>query len=314
MKKFAMLGKWHVHAEEYARQINALPGCCIAKVWDENEATAKAWAETLHCESAGLDEILTDPEIEGVLICTATSEHAPLMLKVAASGKAMFTEKVLTIRSEDAFAVRKAVLDHYIRFTISFTHLSEPTVQYALAAAKAGRLGDIHYARLRNVHNGALSNWLPPHFYDAAVCGGGAMIDLGAHPMYLLTDLLGLPQNVRSSFTHVTGKAVEDNAVSVLEYENGALAVSETGFVSTDYPYTFEIGGTKGTLIIRGKDLSICCEDTNHAWVQVQELPAALPAPLAQWALADCPEDIPANIGIDAAVRLTQVMEMAYQQ
>ena len=34
MRNYAMLGKWHVHAEQYANEINRLEGCRIAKVWD----------------------------------------------------------------------------------------------------------------------------------------------------------------------------------------------------------------------------------------------------------------------------------------
>ena len=37
MKYFAMLGKWHVHAEEYANGLNGVPGCKVKKVWDPDD-------------------------------------------------------------------------------------------------------------------------------------------------------------------------------------------------------------------------------------------------------------------------------------
>lgn len=49
-------------------------------------------------------------------------------------------------------------------------------------------------------------------------------------------------------FTQVMGKGVEDNAVSVIEFANGAIGVSETGFVSQDNLYTLEISGTRALL------------------------------------------------------------------
>lgn len=314
MKQFAMLGKWHVHAPGYAKEVNSLPDCRVTKVWDPDEEAAKAWAQELECESASLEAILADPDIEGVVICEATNAHAPLFVKACAAGKAVFTEKVLALTNAEAEEMKKAVIDNGTRFAISFPHFTRPSVQFAFETAKSGKLGEINYARVRNVHNGATGNWLPPHFYDPVACGGGAMIDLGAHPMYLLCELLGLPKTVRSSFTHVTGKAVEDNAVSVLEYENGALGVSETGFVSTRYPYVIEIGGTLGTLIVHGDEVSYCCEETGNAWVKVEKLPEALPSPLKCWAMAEKQEDISPLYGIDAAVRLTQVMVMAYAE
>lgn len=314
MKNFAMLGKWHVHAPGYANEINAIPGCRISKVWDPDEEQANAWAQQLGCETASVEDILGDPSIEGVIVCCATNEHGPLLVRACQSGKAVFTEKVLTLSVKEAGEVREAVKANGTRFAISFPHFSERGTQFAVNAVRSGKLGTINYARVRKAHNGSLGDWLPPHFYDPVACGGGAMIDLGAHPMYLLCALLGEPVNVQSTFTQMSGRGVEDNAVSLLEFANGAIGVSETGFMSVHYPFTIELGGTEGSLLMRDQHVSWCCADTGNQWVDVQDLPEALPSPLVQWATAEKPEDISPDFGIDAAVRLTRVMEAAYQK
>ena len=141
MKQFAMLGRWHVHADGYANEINAMPDCRISKVWDPDENKARSWAEKLGCETASVDEILADPAIEGVIICCATNEHTDLLLRACASGKAVFTEKVLTLDSKDAEAVRKAVVENNTRFAISFPHFSETGTQFAVEAARSGEAG-----------------------------------------------------------------------------------------------------------------------------------------------------------------------------
>ena len=313
MKNFAMLGRWHVHANGYANEINRTPGCKVVKVWDADGANAADWAAKLGCKAASVQEILTDPTIDGVVICAATNEHGPLLVRACDSGKAVFTEKVLTLRPREAEEVKAAVLRNKTRFAISFPHMSESGVIFALEAAHSGKLGEINYARVRKAHNGATADWLPPHFYDPIACGGGAMIDLGAHPMYLLCEILqDEPVQVQSSFTNITGHAVEDNAVSLLTFSNGAIGVSETGFVSSGYPFTIEIGGTKGSLLLRDNHVEWCSEETGGKWVAA-ELPGALPSPLVQWATAETAADIPARIGIEPAVRLTRVMEAAYR-
>ncbi|MBR6571704.1 MAG: Gfo/Idh/MocA family oxidoreductase [Clostridia bacterium] len=314
MKNFAILGKWHVHATDYAGQLNALPGCRISKVWDEDEGTVKAWAEHLGCEAASVDDILNDPSIEGVIICNATNEHGEMLIRACESGKAVFTEKVLTLTSSEADAVYEAVKANNTRFAISFPHFSETGTQFAINAARSGKLGTLNYARVRKAHNGSLGDWLPPHFYDPVACGGGAMIDLGAHPMYLLCALLGEPVSVKSTFTQISGRGVEDNAVSLLEFENGAIGVSETGFMSVNYPFTIELGGTEGALLMRNQKVSWCCAETGGKWVDADDLPEEAPSPLAQWAFAEKPEDISPDFGIEVAVRLTRVMEAAYKQ
>ena len=316
MRKYAMLGKWHVHAPQYADEINRLEGCCVARVWDPDAEVARAWAEELGrgCVASTVEEILNDPEIEGVVVGNATNEHDEYMVRVCESGKALFTEKVLTLSVEGAMKVREAVRKHRTRFGISFPHLSEPPVRFVLDTAKAGKLGKINYARFRKAHNGATANWLPPHFYDPVACGGGAMIDLGAHPMYLLCELYGkLPVRVQSSFTQMLHKGVEDNAVSLLTFDDGAIGVSETGFVSFGYPLIFEVGGMEGTIIMQGGEVKYCCPETGNEWVAA-ELPQPQPSPLEQWAMAKNQEELPASFGIDAAVRLTQVMALAYER
>ena len=56
----------------------------------------------------------------------------------------------------------------------------------------------------------------------------------------------------RSQFTQVTHRGVEDNAVSVLEFEGGAIGVSETGFVTSGNGYFLELSGTQGSLHVFG--------------------------------------------------------------
>ena len=139
------------------------------------------------------------------------------------------------------------------------------------------------------------------------------MIDLGAHPMYLICAILqDTPVEVQSAFTEMTGHGVEDNAVSLLRFESGAIGVSETSFVSCKYPFTIELGGTEGSLLQRNQEVSYACAETDYNWVNAETLPDRLPSPLVQWALAEKAEDIPAIFNIDAALRLTKVMEMAY--
>lgn len=313
MRNYAMLGMWHVHAEQYAKEINALPGCRIAKVWDPDADVAAAWAQKLGGVPASLEDILADTSIEGVVVASATNEHPDLIIRSCNAGKAVFTEKVLALRNEDAEAMAAAVKANGTRFGISFPHLSDPAIIFALDAAKSGKLGKLNYARFRKAHNGSTGDWLPAHFYDPVACGGGAMIDLGAHPMYMLCEVMGGdPVRVQSSFTEMTGRGVEDNAVSLLTFADGAIGVSETSFVSKAYPLTFEIGGTEGTLICRDGKVSWCCPQTEGKWQDVENLPARQPSPLQQWAQATSADEIPASFGIDAAVRLTRTMVAAY--
>ena len=218
---------------------------------------------------------------------------------------------MLALTLKEAEAIREAVQANGTRFAISFPHLSEPWTCFALDTARSGKLGKLNYVRVRKAHNGATGNWLPPHFYDKAQCGGGAMMDLGAHPMYTLYWLLGEPKTITSTFTEVTHRGVEDNAVSVIEFANGAIGVSETGFVSECNPYTLEISGTDGALMIHGESAQWGGKATGGKWVDL-ELPEKMQLPVDQWVDA-VTNGTPSPFTIDEAVMLTRLMDGAYK-
>ena len=242
-------------------------------------------------------------------VTSETSLHPDLLIKAAEAGKHIFTEKVLCFTSADAQRIRRAVAESGVRFCISFPWRCKAEYLYTKQVVDSGLLGQITYARVRNAHDGASAGWLPDTFYDPVSCGGGAMMDLGAHPMYLLLDLFGTPEAVTSFFTSVCGKRVEDNAVSILEY-GGMIASSETGFVSANCPFTLEISGTKGCLIWGGAAGKLML-DTGEGMTQ-PALGAPLKEPVDQWADAILYGG-EIRFGIDDAVELTRLMEKAYE-
>jgi predicted dehydrogenase len=81
-------------------------------------------------------------------------------------------------------------------------------------------------------------------FYDPADAVGGALSDLGCHPVYLTQLFLGArPATVSATYASFTKRQVEDQAVVTLGYPGGAIGVIETGFLSRD-PFTIKMRGT----------------------------------------------------------------------
>jgi predicted dehydrogenase len=310
----ALIGTWHVHAEGYVKELCEDSRCKLTAVWDEDIEKAKVFAEkfgSTYCED--LDDMLNKEPIDGVIICSPTSEHEPLIIKAVSAGKHVFTEKVLSITLEEAKRIQSAVHESGIKFVISYPHKCRPELMVAKELVSTGFFGKITYARVRNSHNGSIADWLPSHFYDKNQCGGGAMIDLGAHPMYTLLWLLGKPVSVTSTFTSVTGREVEDNAVSVMTFADGAIGVSETGFVSNYNNYNLEINGVGGALRIINQDVEIISKATDNKWEPVGTLPKQPLSPLKQWISSVMEDTVAEEFGVEEAVQLTMLMEGAYQ-
>lgn len=308
----AIISYWHVHAEGYTREILEKSNSKVTAIWDEDIKRGKKYAEQFSATYyEDYDELLSDNSIEGVVITAATVDHTLLILKAIEAGKKIFSEKVLALTTTECLKIKEALEKKNVELTLSLVKKCNPEFLFAKQMVSSGALGRITYARMRNVHNGSIANWLPPHFYDKEQCGGGAMIDLGAHPMYLLNWLLGEPKTIQSVFTNITGHEVEDNAVSVIEFEQGAIGVSETGFVSSYNPATLEISGTKGALLIRD-GVSYALDETGGNWITTSELPKELPSPIIQWANG-CSASEDVTFGIEDAIVLTRMMEAAYK-
>ena len=311
--KVAIIGAWHVHTLEYGEAIARNPRAELVCLWDDEKERGEAMAQKLGIPfEPDLNAIWANPDINGVQITTATCQHKEVLLAAANSGKHIFTEKVLALTVKDAEEIAEAVRGSGVKFTISYPHKTWPTLKAAKALVDSGKLGQITYGRVRDAHNGSTGDWLPPHFYDAAQTGGGAMIDLGAHPMYTLHWFMGEPKSIVSQFTQVTNRGVEDNAVSVIEFENGAIGVSETGFVTVGLPYVLEMSGTKGSLMVHNDILEYSCEETDNKLIQKTDLPEPGIMPVDAWIAAVCGEGEAPN-GIDDAVALTKFMAGAYE-
>lgn len=310
--KVAILGTWHVHAPQYTDLAQKLGE--VVGVYEENAAWRADFAKKYNIlEFSSVRELLAS-DCEGVIVCAATNKHADLIIAAAEAGKHIFTEKVLALTVDDCLRVKEAVEKSGVRFVISFPWKSIPAFMALKKAVDEGLVGKVNYLRFRNCHSGSVNHWLPAHFYNAEECGGGAMIDLGAHGMYLTHWILGEPLTYSSTFTHfcrderdaeLNPSCLEDNAVTVMSFEGGAIAVNETGFVSQGCPETFEIGCDKGYLTATRHGSTYTPAGKTP---EPLEFPKPVPSPI----VAFLENKAALGCGIDEAIALTKMMVSAY--
>ena len=314
MVNVLMLSKWHVHAREYARTVMAQPDAKITCVWDEDAARGAAGAQELGVAfEADLDKALARSDVDAVVVDTPTTDHPMVMLKAAKAGKHIFTEKVLAATVQDCKAIAKAVKENGVKFCISFPRLTWPLAQLCRQAIDEGLLGKIHFMRMRVAHDGASRAWLPEYWYDAQKAGGGAMMDLGCHPMYMASYLLGKPSRIASMFNNTCAPGgVDDNAVSVVEFENKAIAVLETSFVAPHHGEGFELLGSLGAIVQEGKEIKMRTRQIKDGWFTPDRLPEQQPSAIRQW-LDGIEKGTPIPFDLEKAIALTELLENAYK-
>lgn len=311
--KVAICGTWHVHAPHYTNVAKMTEGVEVVGVYEENEAWKKDFAKNLGIPAFNTVEDLLKSDADMVIVCTSTNKHPYYICKIAEAKKDIFTEKVLALTVEECEKIKKAVEYNGVKLVISFVHKCDGGVRTVKKLIADGAIGKVNYVRFRNAHGGSFADWLPEHFYNKEECGGGAMIDLGAHGMYIINDILGLPEKYSTTFNVYAPvpknrDMVEDHVVTVMSYPNGAIAINESGFVSPATPCMLEVGGENGFVSYceeRGVELSN--ESTDYELKKVDRL-HDIPEPLELMLSGKIAE----GCGIDEAIDLTRMMTGVY--
>ena len=317
MLRVALLSRWHVHADEYAGYAKENSNVKIVKVWDEQKERGRKWAEELGVDFEGnLEKVMTDPAIDAVIVASPTSIHKEIILSAAKSGKHIFTEKVLAFTVNACKEIYEAVEKYQVKLMVSLPRLMEPYFLYAQEAIQKGLVGRINTIRCKVAHDGALASdnhpngWLPASFFDERLCGGGAFIDFGAHPIYLTNRLGGEVKHVSANLSKFESNGVDDHAVVIVEYESGALGILEASFVTRKSPFILEVFGTEGTILVEDSHVKIRSTKVNDGQWLEPELPEKRPMAFTQWVESILSEKVP-DIKKEDVIRLTELNELA---
>jgi predicted dehydrogenase len=263
---------------------------------------------------------LTADDVDGVIITTATAEHAKWIAVAANAGKHIYVEKALATTNEDADKIAKVIRGSNIHFTISDPAITFKNGAYVFAKnmMESGRLGKITNAYFRFANPDGLDEKLKKGFYNSAESGGGVMIDAGQHVAHVLYYLLGMPLSVTAMFESYSEIAIkngiDENGTALYRFPKGVLGVAEANWYNQrmieDYLGLF---GTKGCLMVTGENTSYTLEDGKTVSVAKEELPVPPPHPLNYWfdsILNDTSNEL---YGIDKAVDLTRMATAAYK-
>lgn len=336
MFRIALISKWHPHYVRYVEDLRKFHDCAIPCVWDEDPERGRAWAEELGVDfEPDYSALLMRADVDGVCITAPTAMHKELCVAAARAGKHVFTEKTLALTEKDALEVKEAVEGNKVIFSIAYIQRTVGMFLFARKLAESGLLGDVTMMRIRNNVDSACTDRFKTtlaYWLDMAPTGGGAMTDLGCHPMYLLQWFLGDPESVVASFGYYLGRECEDSASAVFTFRGGkALGMTESSY-ATPYRsmYEFSVYGTKGAVTIRScdgfvevqlpkseqpwfsVDTGVICEnaETYNLWrIPADSLPNEAP-PIRQW-IDECAGKAKTLFTVDEAVILSRMVEGA---
>ncbi len=217
--------------------------------------------------AASLDEVLRDPEVDAVEICTPHHLHAEAVIAAARAGKHILCQKPLANTLEECDAMIAAAHEAGVVLYYSEMNHTTPAAQEAKRAIEAGRIG-----RMSGVQ-ATYSHWQGGEIlstawrYDPALAGGGHLMDGGIHYIDLLLNIGGPIEAVTCFTTRFRPElGGEDTAVVNARFTAGHLGtlfsshaagiwLPQSNFVVFGTEGVLTLGGPHGALTLHRKDL-----------------------------------------------------------
>lgn len=191
-------------------------------------------------------EILNDPEIDAVLICSSTNTHSNISLEAIAAGKHVFCEKPIDHDLAKIKEVVKALEGSNIKYQVGFNRRFDHNFAAVRKAVVDGKIGETHIIKVTS------RDPEPPSAEYAAV-SGGMFLDMTIHDFDMVRFLAGCDAEeiyVQSAVLvdPAIGEAGDvDTAVITIKMENGAIAVIDNSRrAAYGYDQRAEVFGSKG--------------------------------------------------------------------
>jgi len=210
--------------------------CELVAFCDIQVERAKEAAESFGAKGAkyyqDYHELLADPSIDLVHVCTPNVSHSPITVAAFESGKHVLCEKPMAHTPEAAQAMMDAWKKSGKKFTIGYQNRFRKEVTALHEACANGELGEIYFAKAHALRRKAVPTW--GVFPDKSQQGGGPLIDIGTHALDLT---LWMMNNYKPKF--VVGKAYHElsqtknaaNAWGPWDPEKFSVEDSAFGFV-----------------------------------------------------------------------------------
>ncbi|MGO2822662.1 MAG: Gfo/Idh/MocA family protein, partial [Brachybacterium tyrofermentans] len=187
-----------LHSTSYQRipsrfpELGLRPRLVVAA--DPLEANQLAATEQFGFEKAvaSIDEVLADPDVEAVSICSPNFLHRDFAVKAAAAGKPFWIEKPMGVSAAQSREIHDAAAAAGVATAVGFNYRHAPAVQHLRSLVADGRLGRITNVRCwlnadyASSPNGALT-WR----YDRDKAGSGVIGDLLSHGADLVEYVTG---------------------------------------------------------------------------------------------------------------------------
>ncbi len=244
-----MIGSGFVSAI-HAESLQRYPHAEIVAACSPTAANVKKFAKQFGIPNTFTDhrKLLERDDLDMVVVGIPNDLHCQVAVDAAAAGKHIVMEKPLCLNLAEAdrmiAACRKANVKLMYAEELCFT----PKYVRLKKLLDSGALGEPTLVKQSEKHDGPHA----PHFWDVNRSGGGVTMDMGCHAVEFFRWMLGRPP-IKSVYAqmstqvHTDKTKGEDNAIIIVEFENGVIGLAEESWTKPGgMDDRAEVHGSKG--------------------------------------------------------------------
>ncbi len=242
------MGRYHANHIEEFEKFN------LVGIYDIKQSACDVAAEKGVYVYPSFEAVLEDERVELIVCATYNDCHKDIAIKAMKAGKAVISEKPVTMCSEDLEEMIKASEETGKLFTVHQNRRWDNDYRMVKRVLDTNELGNVFSIDSR-VYG---SRGIPGDWRREKQHGGGMLLDWGVH---LLDQILMLNEGkklltVYATMTNVTNDEVDDGFRAILKFENGPECLVEVftnNFIEAPRWY---VCGENGTAIIRDWDMN----------------------------------------------------------
>jgi len=217
------------------------------------------------------EEMLADPDIHALSICSYPFEHASQVIAAAKAGKHLIIEKPLCLSLNDLKAMEKAIKQSNVKTCVCFECRYSNQFLATKAAIDQGLLGKLHYGEVDYYHG--IGPWYGQFRWNTRKdAGGSSLLTAGCHALDALLLCMGTDVAEVTSYDTKSKSKIfapyeyTTTSVSILKFKSGAIGKC-AAVVDCLQPYYFHthLVGSEGSLL-DNKFHSMKLKTNKNAW------------------------------------------------
>ena len=259
-----------VHTETIAQNISNAEVIAIADV-KLNLARELAGLFNVNLVSSNYKDILNNPEIDAVIICSPTDTHAKYIIEAAKARKHIFCEKPIDLDLQTIRDAIEIVEKCGVKLMVGFNRRFDPNFAKVKQMVDDYKIGEPHIIKITSRDPGP-----PPPEYIAL--SGGMFLDMTIHDFDMARFISGSEVVEIFVLSNVLidpaiGEAGDvDTAIITLKFENGAIGVIDNSRKAVyGYDQRVEVFGSKGMVNVDNN------RPDNHSYYYENGVKASLP-------------------------------------